>query len=37
MTPLATHVSVFLRERLPLERGASERTCDTTHWGCACS
>ena len=29
MTPLATHVSVFLRERLPLERGASERTCDT--------
>jgi integrase/recombinase XerD len=29
MTSLATHVSVFLRERLPLERGASERTCDT--------
>jgi len=29
MTTLATHVSVFLRERLPLERGASERTCDT--------
>ena len=29
MTPLATHVSVFLRERLPLERRASERTCDT--------
>jgi hypothetical protein len=29
MKPLATHVSVFLRERLPLERGASERTCDT--------
>ena len=29
MTPLATHVSAFLRERLPLERGASERTCDT--------
>ena len=23
------HVSAFLRERLPLERGASERTCDT--------
>ena len=29
MTTLATHVSVFLRERLLLERGASERTCDT--------
>lgn len=29
MTTLATHVSVFLRERLPLERRASERTCDT--------
>lgn len=29
MTSLATHVSVFLRERLPLERRASERTCDT--------
>lgn len=29
MTALADHVSVFLRARLPLERGASERTCDT--------
>jgi site-specific recombinase XerD len=29
MASLATHVSVFLRERLPLERRASERTCDT--------
>jgi integrase/recombinase XerD len=29
MTPLATHVRVFLRERLPLEKRASERTCDT--------
>jgi site-specific recombinase XerD len=29
MTSLATHVSVFLRERLPLEPRASERTCDT--------
>lgn len=28
MTSLATHVSVFLRERLPLERRASERTCE---------
>jgi site-specific recombinase XerD len=29
MTSLATHVSVFLRERLPLEQRASERTCET--------
>jgi site-specific recombinase XerD len=29
MTSLATHVSVFLRERLPLEKRASERTCET--------
>ncbi len=29
MTTLATHVSVFLRERLPLESRASERTCET--------
>jgi integrase/recombinase XerD len=29
MTSLAAHVSAFLRERLPLERRASERTCDT--------
>lgn len=29
MTSLATHVSVFLRERLPLERRSSERTCET--------
>ena len=29
MTSLATHTSVFLRERLPLERRASERTCET--------
>jgi len=29
MTSLATHVSVFLRERLPLESRASERTCET--------
>ena len=29
MTPLATHVSAFLRERLPLEIRASERTCET--------
>jgi integrase/recombinase XerD len=29
MMSLATHVSFFLRERLPLERRASERTCET--------
>jgi site-specific recombinase XerD len=29
MTSLASHVSVFLRERLPLERRASARTCET--------
>ena len=29
MTTRANHVNVFLRERLPRERGASERTCDT--------
>lgn len=29
MTSLATHVSVFLRERLPLESRASVRTCET--------
>src|SRR5215472_18105720 len=29
MTPLANHVSVFLRQRLPIERRASERTSAT--------
>lgn len=29
MTPLAPHLSAYLRERLPLERGASENTCET--------
>jgi len=29
MTPLAPHITAFLRERLPLQRGASENTCDT--------
>ena len=28
MTALAPHVAAFLRERLPLERGASVHTCD---------
>lgn len=29
MTPLAPHITAFLRERLPLERGASLHTCET--------
>ena len=29
MTPLAPHITAFLRERLPLERAASPHTCDT--------
>lgn len=28
MTPLAPHIAAFLRERLPIERRASEHTCD---------
>ena len=29
MTPLAPHITAFLRERLPVDRRASEHTCDT--------
>ena len=29
MTPLAPHITTFLRERLPLERRASQQTCNT--------
>ena len=29
MTPLAPHITAFLRERLPIDRRASEHTCDT--------
>ena len=29
MTPLAPHITVFLRERLPIDRRASAHTCDT--------
>lgn len=29
MTPIAPHITAFLRERLPLQRGASEQTCDS--------
>lgn len=29
MTPIAPHITAFLRERLPQQRGASEHTCDS--------
>lgn len=29
MIPIAPHITAFLRQRLPLERGASEHTCDS--------
>lgn len=29
MTPIAPHITTFLRERLPLQRGASQHTCDS--------
>lgn len=29
MTPIAPHISAFLRERLPFQRGASDHTCDS--------
>jgi integrase/recombinase XerD len=29
MTPIAPHMSAFLRERLPLQRGVSDHTCDS--------
>jgi len=29
MTPLAPHITAFLRERLPMERAASEHTCNS--------
>lgn len=29
MTPIAPHITAYLRERLPLERGASPHTCDS--------
>jgi integrase/recombinase XerD len=29
MTPIAPHITAFLRERLPLQRAASEHTCDS--------
>jgi len=29
MTPIAPHMRAFLRERLPLQRGASDHTCDS--------
>lgn len=29
MTPIASHITAFLRERLPVERRASDNTCDS--------
>jgi integrase/recombinase XerD len=29
MTPIAPHITAFLRQRLPLERSASQHTCDS--------
>ena len=29
MTPIAPYISAFLQQRLPVERGASENTCDS--------
>ena len=29
MTPIAPHITAYLRERLPLQRGASPHTCDS--------
>jgi len=29
MTPIAPHITAFLRDRLPLQRGASAHTCDS--------
>lgn len=29
MTPIAPHISAFLRERLPVQRGASPHTCES--------
>ena len=33
MTPIAPHISAFLQERLPVQRGASEHTCDSYAYG----
>lgn len=29
MTPIASHITAFLQQRLPMERGASENTCES--------
>ena len=29
MTPIAPHITAFLRERLPVERRASDHTCES--------
>jgi site-specific recombinase XerC len=41
MTPIASHITAFLRERLPLQRRASHHTCEsyayTFQWLFACA
>jgi hypothetical protein len=29
MTPIAPHITAFLQQRLPIERRASDNTCDS--------
>jgi integrase/recombinase XerD len=29
MTPIASHITAFLQQRLPIERGAGENTCES--------
>lgn len=29
MTPIAPHITAFLQQRLPIERGASDNTCES--------
>ena len=29
MTPIASHITAFLQQRLPVERGASDNTCES--------
>jgi len=33
MTPIAPHIEAFLRNYLPIQRGASQHTCDTYAYG----
>jgi len=33
MTDIAPHMTAYLRQRLPVERAASQHTCDTCAYG----